>query len=307
MDMKWIDRSYQFDDDLGGGGGGDPAPAPEPTPAAPPEPTPEPAPDPTGDEPAPAAAVHVAMPEGLGGLFAPAPAAPAAPPQTWTPPAGPHMGAPEPPKAPPKADFPDGDDWIADPGKAAKQQAAAILYANWESQAPLRNEISSLRQGVEGMQEGDFNAISQRVNASIDQTENTVNSFYSEKGALNADPEFRNNPELQKSVEGIIKACVISAINVADRTGKTLKLERIQDPKFPYRALALAKADAKNVPEGALRPGASPVGPQPPSPPSNEGLSAEDSAALKAARAEGVNLTAADIKRARKLTKQSIY
>jgi hypothetical protein len=158
------------------------------------------------------------------------------------------------------------------------------------------------------MKEGDFEAISQRVDHSISQVETTVGNLYAETGPLNADKEFRENPDLQKAVENIIGACVSSAINKADRTGDTKSLDRIaSDPRFPYRCLALAKADAKNVPEGALRPGASPVGQQPPAPPRGDGLNEEDRAALAAARADGVNLTAADIKKARELTNKSVY
>ena len=309
MDMKWIDRAYQFDEDPSGGGGGEPAPepSPEPTPEPTPEPSPEPSPDPGGEptpEPTP---THVNMPEGLGGLFEPAPPAAGPPAPAWTPP-GPSIGDRLPAKPPPKTDFPDGDDWIADPGKAAQQQAAAIAYSNWESQQPLHQAIGELRQGFDGIKDNDFEAISNRVMATIDETGKAVKSLYMEKGRLNSDAEFRNNPELQKSVENSVGACVSSAIQKADRTGDTKALERIaRDPRFPYRCLALAKADAKNVPEGALRPGASPAGPQPPQASANKGLSAGDAAALKSARAEGLTLTAADIIRARKVTKESIY
>jgi len=313
MDKKWIDRAYQFDDDDGaGGGGGDPAPVTppaEPAGGEPPEPgggdePPEPG---GGDEP-PAPAGPVSLPEGLGGIFTPAEPPPAA---AWTPPPQPQPPAePQPPAptGPKKVDFPNGDDWLADPGKAATQHAEAIAYSNWVAQGPLRQEISELRRGVDGMQQGDFEAISSAVHRSIDETENAVSGLYAEAGPLNADPEFRNNPDVQKAVENIIGACVTSAIRKADRSGDTSSLDRIaRDPKFPYRCLAMAKADAQNVPEGALRPGASPVGPQPPQSPANAGLSDEDAKALAAARADGVKITAADIKRARKVTSESIY
>ena len=308
MDFKWLDRAYQFDgDDGAGGGGGEPAP-PEPTvtePPAPPEPTVTEPPDSGGDDPPdPPPPTAVAVPEGLSGLFAPADP----PPQMWTPPTPTPPATPEPPAGPKKVDFPDGDDWIADPGKAAQQQAEAIAYSNWESQAPLRNDVAELRRGVDGMKQGDFEAISSAVHRSIDQTEASVKNLYAEKGPLNADAEFRNNPDVQNAVENIIGACVASAIQKADRTGDTSSLDRIaRDPKFPYRCLAMAKADAQNVPEGALRPGASPTGPQPPQAPANAGLSEEDAKALAAARADGVSITAADIKRARKITGQNIY
>jgi hypothetical protein len=308
MDWKWIDRSYQFEGEPSGGGGEPPAPPAEP-PTEPAAPSAEPPAEPTppAEPPAP---TYVAQPEGLAGLFAPAEPAPGG--ETWTPPpAAPAQppAQPEPPKGPPKVDFPTGDDWIADPGKAAKQQAEAIAYSNWESQQPLHSAINELRQGVQGMKQGDFEAIAQRVDRSIGETETAVGQMYSETGALNSDKEFRENPDLQKAVENIIGACVASAIQKADRTGDTKQLERIsKDPRFPYRALALAKADSKHsVPEGALRPGASPVGPQAPGAPKGDGLSEEDRAALAAARADGVNLTAADIRKARELTSKSIY
>lgn len=320
MDSKWIDRAYQFDDDDGaGGGGGEPTPPQEPTgDPAPPDggdPGGEPSPpsgDPPGEPTPPEPAGSVALPEGLGGLFAPAEPAPPqpGPAQTWTPPTppGPTPTQTPEPQGPKKVDFPDGDDWLADPGKAAQQHAEAIAYSNWEAQAPLRQEISELRRGVDGMKDADFETISSAVHRSIDHAEASVKGLYDEKGPLNADSEFRNNPDVQKAVENIIGACVTSAIRKADRTGDTSSLDRISnDPRFPYRCLAMAKADAQNVPEGALRPGASPVGPQPPQPAANAGLSEEDAKALAAARADGVKITAADIRRARKVTSESIY
>lgn len=322
MDWKWLDRAYQFDGEPSGGGGDDPPPAPAPPDPTPPpaEPPPGPPPEPVGDgdtpvvDPAtpPTPSGPVALPKGLGGLFSPPPATPppGRPPEHWTPPAGgPAAPATPPaPEGPPEVAFPDGDDWLADPGKAAKQQAEAIAYSNWKANEPMREQLAELRSGVDNMKKGDFNAISQRVNAAMDKAEEVVTGMYHEAGPLNSDKEFRENPELQKSVENIIGVCIDTAIDKADRTGDTTSLENIiNDPKFPYRCLAVAKADAENVPEGALRPGASPVGQQPAGAPRGDGLSEEDRAALAAARADGSPITAADIIKARKLTKKSIY
>jgi hypothetical protein len=69
----------------------------------------------------------------------------------------------------------------------------------------------------------------------------------------------------------------------------------------------MAKADAQTIPENPLRPTRSPVGPQPPQPPADDGLSKEDREALAEARKDGVDITAADIKRAREITKRSVY
>jgi uncharacterized protein YukE len=312
MFEKWLKSAYQFDDELTGGGGEEPVsqePSPEPArePEAPePSDTAEPAPTPKPEASAP---THVAAPTGLKNIFAAPPPPPPQPPWQQQPSQFQQPRQPaEQPAPPPKVDFPTEDDWNLDPGKAARQQAQAIEYSNWAANEPIRRELAELKEGFQGSRTAEFQTIVAKVNQAADAGQAAVEKMYAETGPLNADPEFRNNKDLQQAVENIIGACFEEAMKKADQTGDTTQLERISsDPKFPYRVLGLAKADAQSVPEGALRPGRSPVGPQPPAPPRGDGLSAEDAEALAAARADGINLTAADIARARKKTSESIY
>lgn len=342
MDWKWLERAYQFDGEPSGGGGegpdpepaaepaGDPAPepAPEPEPSddpnagvtgdaiQDPEPTPEPTPDP---EPEPAIEYEpIAMPDDLGKMFdapeqPPAtipPVAVSAPAPVATPPA-PDTPTATGPDAPPKVDLPTSDEWYEDAAKAAEKQAAAIKYLNWEAAqsatGPLKTAIDEIRRDVQGSKDAQFQAIVKKVETAAQTTKDAVSGFYDAKGPLNSDPEFRNNEALRESVKNIIQESVYRALEKADMSGKTDSLEAIAgDGKFIARVLALAKADTITASPG-LRPGASPAGPQPTSPPRSSGLSEDEQKAVKAAKMDGRSVTEKQIAAAKKKVQESIY
>jgi len=340
MDWKWLERAYQFDGEPSGGGGegpdpepaaepaGDPAPepAPEPEPSddpnagvtgdamQDPEPTPEPTPDP---EPEPAIEYEpIAMPDDLGKMFDPPAPAPAATPPVAAPAPAPAATPPGPPAAtgpgaPPKVELPTADEWYEDNAKAAEKQAAAIKYLNWEAAQsatmPLKTAIDEIRQDVQGSKDQQFQAIVKKVETAAETTKEAVSNFYDPKGPLNSDPEFRNNKELQESVKNIIGESLYRALEKADMTGKTDALEAIAgDGKFIGRVLALAKADTITAKPG-LKPSASPVGPQPTSPPKGSGLSEDEQKAVKAAKMDGRSVTEKQIAAAKKKIQESIY
>lgn len=309
MDEKWLKTAYQFEGEPSGGG----EPAPTPPEPSPPEPgggePPEPSP---GGPPEPTPAGPVTKPAAFDQLFAPPEPGPPAPGpvQHWQPPGAPQPppGPQEPPAPPAKVEFPSEDDWISDPAKAGRQQAEAIKYSNYMANQPLVERLDKLEHSFDRGRRETFEQTVQRVESSIGAASQTVDAFYAEKGPLNADEEFRNNPELQESVQAVITEVVGHAIRKAEQSGDTSSLEKItSDPRFPYRVLAMAKADAQHIPENPLRPTRMPVGPQPPQPPENEGLTAEEQEALAAARADGSDITAADIIRAKKIKEKSIY
>lgn len=338
MDWKWIDRAYQFESKPSGGGAEekppekeearDDAPAGDDAPAvsdadsgqvsddletrADLDPV-EGAEEYEGDEEGTTTeTAPVGVPDDFGTIFKPT--APTSPPPALTehhpvpsgvperPPA-----APAEPAAPPKADFPGADDWLADAGEAAKQQAAAIAYANWESQAPLRTAIGEIQGRIKGEDQQTFEQTVRAVEAAVNETGKVVDGFYAEDGPLNSDAEFRNNPELQKIVKNVILGCVERGVWIAEEHGKTGPLERItRDPKFIRRILALAKADVV-TPDSGFAPGASPVTQQPLKTKTGDGLSADQRKALQAARAAGSTITAAEIRKATKKTQENIW
>jgi hypothetical protein len=264
-----------------------------------------------GEEPKPAETPPVAVPEDFGEIFRPSePVSPppaAVPTEHYPVPAGPPVAPPGAPTAPPKADFPDADDWLTDAGEAAKQQAAAIAYSNWESQGPLRDAIGDIQGRIRGEDQRTFEQTQRSVEAAINETEGVVTSFYAEDGPLNSDAEFRNNPELQNVVEKVIRGSLERGIWIAEEHGNVAPLQRItKDPKFIPRCLALAKADVV-TPDAGLVPGASPVVQQPPKTKTGDGLTADQRKALKAAKAEGSNITAAEIRKATKTVAENIW
>jgi hypothetical protein len=204
-------------------------------------------------------------------------------------------------------EFPNEDDWLTDAGAAAKQQAAAIAYSNWESQGPLRDAIGDIQGRIRGEDQRTFEQTQRSVQAAIHETEGVVDGFYAEKGPLNSDAEFRNNPELQNIVKNVILGSLERGIWIAEEHGNVAPLQRItKDPKFIPRCLALAKADVV-TPDAGLVPGASPVVQQPPKTKTGDGLTADQRKALKAAKAEGSNITAAEIRKATKTVAENIW
>ncbi len=339
MDFKWIDRMYQFESEPSGGG--EPAkPAEgeggkEPTGEGVPAEGGEPAvsdegsgdvdsletrgddgpidDDEGGEKPKPTETPAVGVPEDLGAIFKPsepvsppaaAPAAPVAAP-VYEP--RPTATAEAKVEAPQKVDFPDADDWLNDAGKAATQQAAAIAYSNWESQGPMRQAIEQIQGRLQGEDRVSFEQTRRAVDNAVQEAQGSIDKFYAQDGPLNSDAEFRNNPDLQKAVENVIGQCVERGIWIAEEHGNTAPLDRItKDPKFIRRTLALAKADVI-TPDAGLVPGASPVVQQPPKTTTGDGLTADQRKALKAARAEGSTITAAEMRKATKQTQENIW
>ena len=189
-----------------------------------------------------------------------------------------------------------------DPGKAGKQLQDAMAYRDHEARAPLLQEIDGLRNDFRGMQRGTFEDTVRNVQAATQHTKETIDNIYGEKGPFNSDKEFRDNPLVQAEVETIVGECVKRAVWYAEEYGDTSKLSTItSDPqKFAYRILALAKVPDGSIPEGSLRPAASPVGPQPPTPAKRDGLTEQERSDLKANRADGGTLTSKQIISARK-------
>lgn len=324
MSKKWLDTAYQFDGEPSGGGGDPPPaepvvepvteppaePAVEPPPAEPAEPPPEPPeegsepPEPKV-EPPPAAAIGV--PKAFDGLFNPP--APAAQPPAHQPPVH-HEPPPAAPAAPPQVEFPSEDDWMTDPGKAGQQFQKAMAYSNYQARAPLLQTIEGLRNDFQGMQRGTLEDTVRAVQSATNHTKETIDDIYGEKGPFNSDKEFRDNPQVQQEVETIVQECVRTAIWHAEEYGDISKLANItRDPQmFAHRILALAKVGPDSIPEGSLRPAASPVGPQPPQAAKRDGLTEQERSDLKAARSvEGNTLTAGQIIKARKTRQKLIF
>jgi len=320
MDWKWIDRAYQFDEEPSGGGMGDDLPQAddnveiltEPTSAddvkaddagegaPPPDVKPEPGPEPKPEPPA-----AVTMPEDFDKLFQPPEQPPARPPSQ--PSAGDGYPPATPRQAPPKVDFPTGDEFLSDPEAAAAKQAAAVKWLMWESTQPLHQTIEQIQRGFEGMQRGSYEERVNAVNHSADETKNFIKGLYAENGVLNSDKEFRNNPEVQKNVNLIIRESLRRALWIADNNGETGPLDNIRlDGKFVHRALALAKADA-TTPSKTIIPGASPVGPQPPTPATASKLSKAEQEAVAAAKRDGRGYSEKEIAAAKKIRSESIY
>jgi len=158
------------------------------------------------------------------------------------------------------------------------------------------------------MQGRTWEETAKQVQGAIRTTRGAVDAMYDPRGVFNADKEFRNNPELQTSVENVVNECVARAVRIADESGDTRMLDNIADKeKFAHRVLALAKADSTSIPDASIRPTASPVGPQPPSTPGSPQLTAEEKKDLKAARADGRQVTAKDIVRVRKVMKENVW
>jgi hypothetical protein len=327
MDWKWLDRAYQFDGEPSGGGDagaaaeGEGAPAAEEAPAVSDsesgmvsddlETRGDEDPVEGDDEPVVSDSPAVGVPEDFGDIFRPS--EPVSPPPA-APPAAPPVYDPRPTategvrvEGPPRVEFPEEDDWLNDAPKAAAQQAAAIAYSNWESQGPLRDAIGDIQGRIRGEDQRTFEQIQRSVEAAIHETEGVVTSFYAEDGPLNSDAEFRNNPELQSVVSKVIRGSLERGIWIAEEHGNVAPLQRItKDPKFIPRCLALAKADVV-TPDAGLVPGASPVVQQPPKTKTGDGLTADQRKALKAAKADGSTITAAEIRKATKKVAENIW
>jgi hypothetical protein len=250
----------------------------------------------------------VGVPKAFDGLFNPP--APAAQPPAHQPPVH-HEPAPAAPAAPPHVEFPSKDDWLTDPGEAAEKLQAATAYRDHQARAPLLQTIEDLKTNFQGMQRGTFEDTVRAVEAAKQHTNEMMSTIYDEKGPFNSDKEFRNNPEVQAEVETIVGESIKRAVWYAEEYGDTSKLANISnDPKlFAYRILALAKVGPEgSIPEGSLRPAASPVGPQPPAPSKRDGLTEQERSDLKAARAEeGNTITASQIIKARQTKKRLVY
>lgn len=323
MNWKWMEQAYQFDNEPSGGGGDEPPkpadgddgaegvtepissddsgmlthdmpddPAPEPEPEPPPEPKPEPEKPP------------VETPDAITGMFRPPPAEggpPGGPPAHYEPP----PAKPEPKAPPPKVDPPTGDDWVNDPEAAAKKNAAYIEYQTYVATQPLLGEIDRLSSSFDGMQRGSFEQMKAQVERSVVEAEVAVTGLWGEKGYFNKDPEFRNNPEVQNHAKNIVQIAVDRALAHADRTGDTSKLEELKSERFKHRVLWMSKGEA-DIQSKTLVPGASPVGPQPPAKPQKARVSAEDSAALTAAKKDGRGYTEKQIADARKKISEGV-
>ena len=313
MKWKWLEQAQQFDKEPSGGGAEDPPepagdgetgstepitsddsgmltrdmpddPAPEPEPEPEPKPTPEPEP--------------IGIPDDISGIFRAGPEPPS--PETV---GGVPYRREEPrrqeepaPQAPPK---PTGNDWLNDPEEA---QAKLDRYMDWaiqRSTQPLTQKLEEITQNLTGLERGTFEATRDKVERSVNRTEEVVANLWGEKGFFNQDAEFRNNPEVQKHVKNLVSIAVRRAMDEADRTGRTERLDNICDEVFAHRVLHAAKGEA-SLPSRGLIPQATPAGPQPPAAPQKRRVSAEDAAALAAAKKDGRGYSEKQIAEARK-------
>jgi hypothetical protein len=188
-----------------------------------------------------------------------------------------------------------------EPGKAAAKMQAHYDWKLHETTAPLHQKIEEQNRQNKTVTDAEYNRISAAVQNSAKTCETAVDGFYAANSILNKDPEFRNSPEVQRHVEDTINACVARAMDVADREGDTRRLDDItNNPKFLARVLHMAKGEVK-ISAPAIRPGASPQGPQPPSLPTDDGISPEDRDAIAAAKADGLTYTPEQLKAAQAL------
>jgi hypothetical protein len=203
---------------------------------------------------------------------------------------------------PPKVDAPSQEEWDLDPGKAGEKYRQHLDWKNYQDLKPIKDRLAAQDQAADAESMADFQRKSAEVRHAWQLTQTAVKNFYDESSIFNRDEEFRTNPKLQETVEEMLDYCIARAYDKADATGDASQLMNIAtDPKFQHRLLHSAKGELE-YPDRAMRPNATPVGPQGPDVVRDEVLDDADRAALKEAQKEGYGYTAEQLREAKKIT-----
>jgi hypothetical protein len=188
-----------------------------------------------------------------------------------------------------------------DPGKAAAKYQDHMAWKLHSETQPLKDTIARQDQSARGEAAAEFQRKSLDVQHAWKVTGKAVEGFYAKTSIFNQDADFRANPELQTTVKEMLDYCITKAYNEADQTGDASRLMDIAtNPRFQQRLLHAAKGELRTV-DPAMRPTATPTGPQARATGGADALDEDDDAALAEANKEGYGYTREQLRAAKKM------
>jgi hypothetical protein len=159
----------------------------------------------------------------------------------------------------------------------------------------LQKTIEEQTATIEQLREAEGHRLARSFSANMQGAYDGLSSHYS--NFFDKDDTLRGNPVMRETLDDLVGRYTDNAIQIAQRTGDMSRLEWIADPEFARHVLSLVKSKGPGTERLPVY-GAETVGPQTAPPPSTDGLPAEVSEALAAARADGYDYSADRIKKA---------
>jgi hypothetical protein len=214
---------------------------------------------------------------------------------SWEQHAGPPGRREEPPEPEPLPDLPTEDDWVENPKRAMKALTEWTEALVKQRTSALEKTVTEQRDTISQLRDIETNRIAKSFSTNMREAYDGINKHYAT--VFSKDETILHNPQARARLDQLVVDYTNFAINKARREGDFEPLQYLAGQKFARHALKLVEGEVAST--GRLDvDGAATVTPQGAPAARGDGLPADISEAVAAARAEGYDISVDKIKAA---------